>query len=337
MDQLGQQDLEIIYQLAVGRMKYIYDNAMPGGLLSGKTAYVLMYEPSTRTKDSCSVAMKQLSGETEIRENTQACPSELRGKHIDEVGEDAILLENSSQLKSETFEDTIMTMLVYSDLICMRHPLMGAPARAAEIVKMAPEPKKPVSVINLGDGPGEHPMQANQDLCTMREHFGRWDNLRGVILGDAKNGRTIHSLLKGLTIFPNNRVTILSPPHLRLPEGDVCELRSRGLGVELIEDVNQIPKDADFWYCIRAQKERESAGTAASPQPYLTVTVELFERYSGDDTVFFHPLPSAGEIENKLKWHPRALHFTKQLRMGPYTRMAGFALVLGRVPSDWLS
>lgn len=54
--------------------------------------------------------------------------------------------------------------------------------------------KKPL--INAGDGIGEHPSQALLDVFTIQEEMGRVNGLTITMVGDLKNGRTVHSLAR---------------------------------------------------------------------------------------------------------------------------------------------
>ena len=51
--------------------------------------------------------------------------------------------------KGETLGDTIQTLSCYSDVLVLRHPAQGS---AQEAVAMSR-----ITVINAGDGVGEHP------------------------------------------------------------------------------------------------------------------------------------------------------------------------------------
>ena len=110
--------------------------------LEGKTATILFYENSTRTRTSFEQAAKYL-GATAIN----------------------IAAGTSSVAKGETLVDTGKTLDAQkNDFIIMRHPMGGAPYLLAKTVK--------ASVLNAGDGINEHPTQALLDLLTIREQFG---------------------------------------------------------------------------------------------------------------------------------------------------------------------
>lgn len=113
---------------------------------------------------------------------------------------------SSSSKKGETLADTIRCMECYSDVIVLRHPVKGSAAVAAAATK------KPV--LNAGDGVGEHPTQALLDLYTIYNELGRnLDDLSGKVVtmvGDLKNGRTVHSLSRLLALF-NITINYVAP------------------------------------------------------------------------------------------------------------------------------
>ena len=67
--------------------------------------------------------------------------------------------------------------------------------------------------FELGDGVGEHPTQALLDLYTIYNELGGNVNLSGKVVtmvGDLKNGRTVHSLAKLLAHY-NVQLNYVSP------------------------------------------------------------------------------------------------------------------------------
>ena len=67
---------------------------------------------------------------------------------------------STSTAKGESLSDTIRTVDQYVDVIAMCHSRIGSARESAEVAR-AP-------VINGGDGAGQHPTQALQDLYTFR-------------------------------------------------------------------------------------------------------------------------------------------------------------------------
>ncbi len=301
LDQFTPSDLKTLFS-QTNKMKKIAMNAKPSKILSGNIITLLFYEPSSRTFGSFSAAIKQLGGQTVEIINPQ---------------------QFSSVAKGETFEDTIRVFEAYCDAIVLRHPNVGSAQKAADAAFFVP-------VISAGDGVGEHPTQALLDLYTIYEQFKRLDNLTVLFAGDILYGRTVHSLLRGLSLFKKNTVYLLSPKQLRLSDED-REIFSKKLKIIEIEKEAQIPK-ADVWYWTRVQKERFSnLSSYEKVKNKFILTPELTKRYAGKETIFMHPLPRVGEIDPEVDKDPRALYLRNQIRNGMYVRMALIALVLGKL------
>ena len=305
LDQFGVEDLYTVFRLAL-HMKQLVQQSKPSDILAGKLVSLLFFEPSSRTFGSFASAIKRLGGQTLDIQNPEMVTSVNKG---------------------ETFEDTIRVFEAYSDAIVLRHPRSGAAARAAQAAQFVP-------VVNAGDGTNEHPTQTLLDLCTLYEQFGRLDHLNGLLAGDALNSRTMHSLMRGLSLFPGNRLYVLAPDKLRLTRDDYVHITSRG--VELIElsNENEIPPDCNFWYWTRIQKERftslEEYHELAAGK--FVVTPELLTRRASRDMILMDPLPRVGTIDPAVDLDERAVYLRAQIRNGLYTRMALLALILSPYP-----
>ena len=303
LDQFSQDDL---YQLFIltHRMKRIAVNSEHSNLLAGTITSLLFYEPSSRTFGSFSAAIKRLGGQTLDIQSPETVTSVYKG---------------------ETFEDTIRVFEAYSDAIVLRHKIAGAAKQAAETAECVP-------IINAGDGNNEHPTQTLLDLYTLYEKFGRLDHITGLLVGDLLNSRTIHSLIRGLSLFKGNTVYLLSPSRLQLTRVDLWHLRERGINIVEITSEQEIPHDCDFWYWTRVQKERFTSLDDYNDvtQESFTVTPCLMERYASKNMILMDPLPRVGTIDPSVDRDPRAVYLRSQIRNGLYTRMALLALVLGK-------
>lgn len=303
LDQFSLQDIKTLFHF-VPKMKTIAVNARPSKIIAGKILIVLFFEPSSRTFGSFSTAVKQLGGQTVEIHNPQ---------------------QFSSVVKGETFEDTIKVFEAYSDGIIIRHPQAGKASEAAEVAEFVP-------IINAGDGIGEHPTQALLDLYTIYEKHKKLNNLIGVMAGDMLNGRTIHSLIRGLSLFKNNTLYLLSPKELKLSSNDHSNFLKRGIKLIEIQNIKDIPKNADFWYWTRVQKERfKDLGIYEKVKSSFVVTEKLLKDYGNHKMILMHPLPRITEIERAIDDDPRAVYLKTQIRNGLYVRMALIALVLGGI------
>jgi aspartate carbamoyltransferase catalytic subunit len=302
LDQFTIEDLYMLFGLA-DEMKQLVLHHRASSLLSGYVVSLLFFEPSSRTFASFASAIKRLGGETIEIQNPETV---------------------SSVSKGESFEDTMRTFEAYTDAIVLRHYRAGSAQVAADVAS--------VPLINAGDGNNEHPTQTLLDLYTIYKHFGRLDNLTCLLAGDPLNSRVIHSMMRGLSLFENNRVYLLSPEQLRLKRNDLFYWGERGIHIEEIDHEKDIPAFCDLWYWTRIQKER-----FASPQEYesvmqrgFIVTPELLHARAGKHTIVMDPLPRVGTVDPAVDADERAVYFRSQIRNGLYIRMALLALVLGR-------
>ena len=268
-------------------------------LLKGYVLTALFYEPSTRTSSSFIAAMERLGGA--VIPITQG-------------------VQFSSVSKGETLADTVRTLEQYSDAIVLRHPEIGSAAAAAGYAG--------VPVINAGDGAGEHPTQALLDLFTIREELGHVDGLRVAMVGDLRNGRTVHSLTKLLLHFDVS-LRFVSPEILRLPLSIMNEVIDAGVDTRETHDVADVIADADVLYVTRVQKERFADLTQYEEvKDHYEITPELMAS-AKKKMVVMHPLPRVGEIHYSVDDDPRAAYF-RQVQNGMYIRMALLAAVLGQ-------
>ena len=274
-------------------------NAVGGvDLLKGRVLAALFYEPSTRTSSSFIAAMERLGGS--VIPITQG-------------------VQFSSVSKGETLADTIRTLEQYADAIVLRHPQIGAANLAGDYAS--------IPIINAGDGAGEHPTQALLDLFTIREELGTLDGLKVAMVGDLKNGRTVHSLTKLLLQF-NVSLRFVSPEILRLPLKIMNKVIDQGGDVRETHDVADVIENADVLYVTRVQKERFSdLAQYEEVKDHYEITPELMER-AKEKMIIMHPLPRVGEIHYAVDSDPRAAYF-RQVKNGMYIRMALLAAVLG--------
>lgn len=264
-----------------------------------KTLATLFFEPSTRTRLSFEAAMLELGGNV---------------LGFSDSG-------SSSATKGESISDTIQTVSCYSDIIAMRHPKEGAPLVATK--------RSLVPLINAGDGGHNHPTQTLTDLLTIQKEKGRLDNLTIGFCGDLKFGRTVHSLVKAMSRYPNIHFVFISPSELRIPEyikTDVLE--SKNISYQEVDKIEDVIATLDIIYMTRVQKER-----FFNEQDYIrlkdTYILDLKKiENSKPDLSILHPLPRVNEISTEIDDDPRACYF-KQVLNGKFVRMALIITMLG--------
>ena len=267
-------------------------------LLKGKILATLFYEPSTRTRLSFEAAMQRLGGGV--------------------IGMGSV--ESSSVAKGETLGDTVRTVCQYADVIVVRHPRTGSAKEAADVA--------PIPVINAGDGTGQHPTQALLDIYTIKKETGSLKNLTIAMVGDLKNGRTVHALVEVLSLF-QTRLYFVSPGGLRMPEAITANLKGKGIDVVETEDMLEAASESDLLYMTRIQKERfEDLSEYERVKGYYIIDGDFLGKLKKKITIL-HPLPRVNEISPKVDTYPGAAYF-RQVRNGVFIRMALLAMVLGK-------
>jgi aspartate carbamoyltransferase catalytic subunit len=257
--------------------------------LTGRVVALLFFEPSSRTILSFSAAAARLG----------AAVISHRG------------VESSSLSKGESIEDTIRVVSSYADLIVLRHEDAGVAARVAEV--------SPVPLINGGDGPNEHPTQALIDMYTIEHELGRLSSLRVGMGFDPRHSRSIHSLCRGLSHYPDNDVLLVGPEELWLAEEQLRELRERGLHVSQSTDMHELLA-REVVYVNRFQLERiADRALAETYRDRYCISAEAVR--SSEVKLLLDPLPRIHEIAPAVDELPQALYF-KQAANGVPIRMA---------------
>jgi len=229
-------------------------------------------------------------------------------------------IESSSVAKGETLSDTVRTVSQYTDIIVIRHPRIGSAKEAADAAL--------IPVINAGDGAGQHPTQALLDIYTIHKELGSLKNLVVSMVGDLKNGRTVHALVELLSLF-QTRLYFVSPNSLRMPEEIVSHLKQKSIEIEETEDFKKAASESHLVYMTRIQKERfENLSEYERVKGYYIIDEKFLEELKKKITIL-HPLPRVDEISQGVDAYPGAAYF-RQVRNGVFVRMALLAMVLGK-------
>ncbi len=261
----------------------------------GKTLGYLFFEPSTRTRLSFEAAMALLGGTS--------------------IGIADVL--SSSIHKGETLGDTVKIVSSYCDVLALRHSLDGSSRFAAEVSN------KPV--INAGSGTEEHPTQTIQDLFTIRKEKKKIDGLKIGIVGDLKYGRTVYSLLYGLSNYDVD-VHLISPESLRI-RSDSTYVIKKELSYTESTTLDDYIDDLDVLYVTRIQKERfPDEEEYANVKDSYVIGLDMIKKMK-DDAIILHPLPRVDEISTDVDKTKQAKYF-EQAEYGKYTRAALLGLIL---------
>jgi aspartate carbamoyltransferase catalytic subunit len=295
--QFDRHTIERLFRLAEemrNKKKAMYKYSLKGLMIA-----LLFYEPSTRTRLSFESAAKRLGIEVMGTENAR---------------------EFSSAAKGESIGDTARTISGYVDAIVLRHFKEGSSKLAAAFAH--------IPVLNAGDGPGQHPTQALLDLYTIWRKFGTIDGLKIAMVGDLKNGRTVHSLAYMLGKFFNVTIYFVSPEELRIPDGIKEYLARKKVAFEEMRDFHSILGEVDVIYMTRIQKERfeNPADYERLKGSYILGAKEVAQMHI--DAIVMHPLPRVDEISEEVDLLPNAMFF-EQAWNGVYMRMALLWALLG--------
>jgi aspartate carbamoyltransferase catalytic subunit len=292
--------LEQVLFPAAGELQQV----APDGIertLTGKHFFYLFYEPSTRTRVSFEMAATLLGATVQGIDGPERTADQ------------------------ERLEDRIRVLNEYPyDFLLLRYHEEGGASRAAAVSR--------ASVINAGDGPGQHPTQALLDAYTLWREFGRIDGLRIALVGDLSYQRSTNSLAYLLSQYPAVKLFLVSPQLLRMREEARQHLAQSGVHVEEVSDLRSIADQLDVVYVTRAQTPRlEHARRFEGQLGWYTVDQDVLDRLPEGARVL-HPLPRGAELPVSVDADPRVICF-RQAGNGLYVRMALLSL-LAREPSD---
>lgn len=249
-------------------------------VLDGSTVANLFFEPSTRTRLSFDLAAQRLGARVLTYD-----PS------------------SSSALKGESLRDTVLTVeAVGADILVVRHGHVGVPDEIAGWTGC--------SVINAGDGVGQHPTQTLLDMVTIKRHFGQLDGVRMAVVGDVSHSRVANGLID---IAPELgiKLTLVGPDEW-LPEEP---------SVPATSEIGDVLGQVEVLYLLRVQTER---GGEISNQFITRFGIDRGRvGHLNDDAMIMHPGPinRGVEITGDIADGPRSL-ILEQVRNATPARMA---------------
>ncbi len=267
--------------------------------LRGRRIGLMFFEPSTRTRMSFELAVKNL-------------------------GADSLNFSagGSSLSKGETLLDTAMTVSALgAHCIVVRDSHSGMPEFLSRHLDLP--------IINAGDGTNEHPTQALLDLVVMGEE---WDDAFAgktlSIVGDISRSRVARSNLWAARTL-GMTVRLVAPRTFVDPGLEDC------FGVPVFTDLEQGIRDADAVMALRVQKERRQAGGPYIPETLDYFLRYGLTRKKLDDlapnAVLLHPGPvnRAVELAPDLLYNPDRSRIQRQVTAGVAVRMAVLYWALG--------
>jgi len=275
-------------------------------LLPHKRAMLYFNQPSTRTFMSFSNACHVLG----IRS------SEIRDART------------SSEVKGESFEDSIRTFSSYVDVIIMRTWGEGLAQASADLMDRI---QRPVPIINAGSGKDQHPTQALLDIYTLERSFEKSGGIDGKtigLMGDLKRGRTVRSLSYLMKNYHDVTLVFVAPEAFRMGDDIKHHVTENGNRYLETESLHEVLPDLDALYLTRLQTEYDTDGESAGfdHSRYCFGLNEL--QRLGKDAVVMHPLPRGPELDPAVDTDPRAVYW-RQERNGMWMRVALLIKIFG--------
>ena len=279
---------KIMYLLEMAKLFEEHPNRK---ILDGRVVATLFFEPSTRTRLSFETAANRLGARV--------------------IGFTDPKVTSSS--KGETLKDTIMMVSNYADVIVMRHYLEGAARYASEVA--------PVPILNAGDGANQHPSQTLLDLYSIYKTQGTLENLNIYLVGDLKNGRTVHSLLMAMRHF-NPTFHFIAPEELKMPEEYKAYCRAQGIRYEEHTEFDEHTiAEADILYMTRVQRERFTDLMEYERVKDVYILKNSMLANTRPNLRILHPLPRVNEIAYDVDANEKAYYF-QQAHNGLFARQA---------------
>lgn len=225
--------------------------------LQAKTLAMIFEKPSTRTRVSFEVGMKQLGGEV------------------------IVLNANELQIgRGETIADTARVLSRYVDVIMLR---TDEPKKLYELAEYATVP-----VIN-GLTDRSHPVQLLADIMTYEEHIGPIGDARIAWCGDGNNMAL--TWLQAATLF-GFELRLACPNELRLDEEDVAYAKEHGAHIVVSNDPISAVKDAD---CVVTDTWVSMGDKGASSRLEILEPFRVCQslmRHASPEAIFMHCLPA---------------------------------------------
>jgi aspartate carbamoyltransferase catalytic subunit len=268
-------------------------------LLPHRRAMLYFTQPSTRTFLSFNNACHILGIRT----------SEIRDR------------STSSEVKGESFEDSIRTFSSYVDVIVMR---AREPGRAAQAARLMDTIARPVPIINAGSGADQHPTQALLDIYTLDRSFFDRGGIDGKVIGmmgDLKRGRTVRSLCYLMKNYADVQLVFIAPHQFVMQDDVKTDLDEHGIAFKETENLRDVLPELDALYVTRMQSEWDNSAEDR------TVDMRRFRVGSTEldllntDAIIMHPLPRGPELNPAVDIDPRAMYW-RQERNGMWMRVA---------------
>jgi carbamoyl-phosphate synthase/aspartate carbamoyltransferase len=123
------------------------------------------------------------------------------------------------------------------------------------------------------------------------------------MLGDLKNGRTVHSLVNLLCTMYSVRLNFVSPGSLAMPASVVSAAKKAGVQVRQCESLDEVLEDTDVLYVTRVQKERFASEEEWEKVSDLYRVDHSVLSRAKEDMIVMHPLPRVNGTMTRVSWY----------------------------------
>ena len=227
----------------------------------------------------------------------------------------------SSEVKGESFKDSVRTFSSYVDLIIMR---TRSPGRAALAAQLMDSIARPVPIINAGSGSDQHPTQALLDIYTLDRSFSERGGIDGKVIGmmgDLRRGRTVRSLCYLMKNYADVRLVFIAPEQFAMQKDVKGHLEEHGIPFMETERMEKVLPELDALYVTRMQSEWDEGdeSRAVDLTRFSIGTKQL--GMLKPEGIIMHPLPRGPELDPAVDADPRAMYW-RQERNGMWMRAA---------------
>lgn len=281
INRLEKSEIEKIISLAEE-----FKAGMRKSSVAGKTACLMFFENSTRTKISFDLAAQKLG---------------MNVIHFDGA--------TSSLSKGESRKDTFENLSAIGiDTVIVRT------TEDRFIDNSLKELLLPLSFVNAGDGVTAHPTQALLDFFTMTEKLGTMAGKKVCIVGDIAHSRVAKSNFALLSKF-GAELHAVAPDYFRPKESS---------GVIYHDSLAEGIENADVVMMLRVQKERlEREFDGGDYIEKYQLNSEILGKYA-PNAILMHPGPvnRGVEITSELLDSEKGKTVLEQAHNGVFVRMA---------------
>jgi len=136
-----------------------------------------------------------------------------------------------------------------------------------------------------------------------------------LLVGDLKNGRTVHSLVKVLSLY-DVTLNFVSPPSLAMPDDVKAEASRANTRWYEHHSLDDVIGRSDVLYSTRVQKERfDNLDEYEAVKDLFVINNDVLAR-AKESAIVMHPLPRNNEIDPEVDFDSRRAAYFRQMRYG---------------------